>query len=95
MGVQCNRSVDPCTIYSLPERKRLPELKQAVHDYLDIYLDVLAGAAPVADRECLAQISDARRTYLDMLKTRDRSRVMLGKIIGKKKADRIFQEVLT
>ncbi|MFC1591282.1 hypothetical protein ACFL43_02035 [Thermodesulfobacteriota bacterium] len=83
------------TIYSLPERARLPEIKQAVRDYLEIYLDVLAGAAAVTDRGCQAQIASARRTYLEKLRTKDRSRMMLGKIIGTKKANRIFQEVLT
>lgn len=85
---------NPCTIYSMPERSCLEELKACVLAYLAVYLDLLAGAEKTEDKDCCRRIEDFHNAYRHDLTTKDRSQIMLGKIIGKQKASRIFNEVI-
>lgn len=85
---------NPCTIYSMPDRSCLDELKTCVHEYLGVYLELLSGAEKINDPDYCRQVEDFHRVYRNDLVTKDRSQIMLGKIMGKQKAGRIFNEVI-
>ena len=84
----------PGTIYSMPERKLEKDVKRCAMDYLDLYLEMLDQAEAAADPTYAARIEAAQTSYRNDIITKDKSRQMLAKLIGKKKANRIFQEVL-
>ncbi|MCX8044714.1 MAG: phytochromobilin:ferredoxin oxidoreductase [Desulfobacterota bacterium] len=83
-----------CTIYTMPERDRLDDLKACAVGYLQVYAELLATAQPVAETAQRSAIEAFHAAYIRDLTTKDRSQVMLAKIIGKQKAARIFNEVL-
>jgi len=83
------------TIYADPELARLDELKACVREYFAQYLKILTAAEEVADPARLAGITRFHDTFKNDLITKDRSQIMLGKVIGREKAGRIFREVLT
>ncbi len=85
---------NPYTIYSKPDPGRLDELKKCVMDYLEVYLDILSSAQRTDDSEYQHQIEQAHAAFREDLVGKDRSQKMLGKIIGKKKASRIFNELI-
>lgn len=85
---------NPITIYAMPERGFLDELQACVRAYLDVYAALLSQAQPVEDAAYRERIEAFHAAYVRDLTTKDRSQVMLAKIIGKQKAARIFTEVL-
>ena len=84
----------PGTIYSMPERRLEKDVKDCAKDYLDLYLEMLDQAKETSDKAYAEKIRDAQASYRSDIITKDRSRKMLAKLIGSKKADRLFQEVL-
>ena len=82
------------TIYSFPEKTFLKELKRCAIDYLNLYLDLLSQAEEIKDTSYRGEVEKAQKKYLQDLTTNDASRKMLGRIIGKEKANRFFQEVV-
>lgn len=82
------------TIYADPEPARLDELMACVREYFAEYLNMIAAAEPVTDPARLAEITRFYETFKNDLMTKDRSQIMLGKVIGRQKAGRIFREVL-
>ncbi len=82
------------TIYADPETSRLPELQACVREYFSEYLKMLTAAEAVTDHGRLAEIKGFYDRFKSDLITKDRSQIMLGKVIGKQKAGRIFREVL-
>jgi 15,16-dihydrobiliverdin:ferredoxin oxidoreductase len=87
--------VSPYAVYSLPFKTELPGLKRCALDYLKLYLKLFAHAEEIKDPAYLVTIEKARESYLKDLATYDNSRKMLGKIIGKERANRIFHEAIT
>ena len=87
--------VAPYAVYSLPFKTELPGLKRCALDYLRLYLEIFSQAEEIKDPAYLEKVEKARNTYLNDLATYDNSRKMLGKIIGKERANRIFQEAIT
>ena len=63
-------------------------------DYLDLYLEMLDNAEETSDKAYWVRIEAAQAAYRSDIITKDRSRKMLAKLIGSKKADRLFQKVL-
>ena len=84
----------PGTIYSMPERKLEADVKQCALDYLELYLKMLDKAEETTDAEYGERIKAGQAAYRSDIMTKDRSRKMLARLIGKKKANRLFQEVL-
>ena len=84
-----------CTIYSHPATGCLDELKACVKDCLGLYLPMLAGAEKISDPQKLEAVERFHARFVNDVVTKDRSQIMLGKVIGKKKAGRLFREVLT
>ena len=84
----------PYTIYTRPDRTQTEKIQQCVRDYLDVYLELFTAAEPIQDSTYRERVAKARETYRTDLVSKDRSQKMLGKIIGKKRAGRIFNEVL-
>jgi hypothetical protein len=87
--------VSPYAIYSMPEKAALEELKRCAMDYLSLYLELFARAEPIGDPSYRDEVEGVQRRYARDLAENDASRKMLGRIIGKEKARRIFQEVIT
>lgn len=85
----------PYSIYSMPEKTALDELRDCACDYLDLYLGLLVAAQKVDGKERQEEVRKAQESYTRDLATHDDSRKMLGRIIGTNRADRIFTEVLS
>jgi hypothetical protein len=83
------------TLYVDPEPASLDRLKACVREYCEQYFSFLAAAEEVTDPARVAEISRFHAAFKNDLITKDRSQIMLGKVIGKEKAGRIFREVLT
>jgi hypothetical protein len=84
----------PYTVYSMPDRARVRDIKACVSAYLEVYLDILAGAARIDDPRYRARIEQEQKNYINDLLTKDNSQKMLAKILGAQKTRRIFHEVL-
>ena len=84
-----------CTIYTDPALNFLDELKACIKDYVGIYLPMLTAAEKIKDPQKLAAVQSAHGRFVNDVLTKDRSQIMLGKVIGKEKAGRLFREVLT
>ncbi len=82
------------TVYSMAGAEQLGTLQQCAADYLTLYMELFSASSPTADEEKRLHISRARQQYIRDIQEKDSARKMLGKIIGSKKADRIFKEVL-
>lgn len=87
--------VTPYTIYTFPPKTYLEELKGCALAYLRLYLELFSRAEEISDASYADQVANAQKHYRDQLTTHDASRKMLGRIIGKDRANRIFQEVVS
>jgi hypothetical protein len=83
------------TIYTDPAPGFLGELLACVKDYFKVYLPMLTAAERLIDPQKLAAVERFHAGFINDVLTKDRSQIMLGKVIGKEKAGRIFREVLT
>ncbi|MBN2108713.1 MAG: hypothetical protein JW832_14910 [Deltaproteobacteria bacterium] len=84
-----------CTIYTDPAPGFLDELKACVKEYAGLYLPMLTAAEKINDPQRLEAVERFHARFVNDLLTKDRSQIMLGKVIGKEKAGRLFREVLT
>jgi len=84
-----------CTLYSDPAPAFLADLKACVQDYVGLYLPMAAAAQKIADQRTADAVARFHAQFVNDVLTKDRSQIMLGKVIGKEKAGRIFREVLT
>ena len=84
-----------CTLYADPEPARLDDLKACVREYFGLYLKLLASAEKTDDARRTEAAERFHAAFKSDLITKDRSQIMLGKVIGREKAGRIFREVLT
>ncbi len=87
--------VTPYTIYTFPPAAYVQELKQCAISYLELYLNLITRTEPITDPVYAAQVESAQRSYVSALLTNDNSQKMLGRIIGRDRARRIFHEVVT
>jgi hypothetical protein len=87
--------ITPYTIYSFPPKTYLDELKTCALEYLNLYLELFSQAAEIKDGSYADEVESAQKHYREQLATHDASRKMLGRIIGKERANRIFQEVVS
>jgi hypothetical protein len=85
----------PCSIYGMFPRDRLTDFGECAHAYLDHYLKMAAAATPETDPERLAKIAGFHEEFVEDIRTQDKAQSMIAKIIGKKKARRIFYEITT
>lgn len=82
------------TVYSMPDREYLDQIKACALDYLAVYLGLITSVKKIGDEAYRAQIAEAQKVYINNLLTKDASQKMLAKLIGKQKTSRIFNEVL-
>jgi hypothetical protein len=87
--------ITPYTIYSFPPKTYLDELKTCALEYLNLYLELFLQSEEIKNEAYADEIEKAQKHYREQLTTYDASRKMLGRIIGKDKANRIFQEVVS
>ncbi len=83
------------TIYTDPALNFLDELKACIKDYFGLYLPMLTAAEKISDPQKLEAVERAHARFVNDVLTKDRSQIMLGKVIGKEKAGRLFHGVLT
>jgi 15,16-dihydrobiliverdin:ferredoxin oxidoreductase len=86
--------LSPYCIFTKTDKTHLEEIKRCGMDYLTLYLDLLSQAEEVEDISYRDEVERAQKKYTHDLITHDPSRKMLGRIIGKKRADRIFKEII-
>jgi hypothetical protein len=84
----------PYTVYSMPARERVQDIKACVLAYLEVYLDILGSAHRIEDPRYRTRIEQEQKNYINDLLTKDNSQKMLAKILGAQKTRRIFNEVL-
>jgi hypothetical protein len=85
----------PYSIYSMPEKNSLNELRDCAIEYLNRYLNFLSQAEEIKDPTYRDAIEQAQKKYIHDLTTYDASRKMLGRIIGMERSERIFHEVVS
>ncbi|MCP4717057.1 MAG: hypothetical protein GY868_18170, partial [Deltaproteobacteria bacterium] len=78
----------------MPDNDRLEQAKECAWQYLRCYLDLLDRTEKITDPGYRQKIATASLSYCDQLSEKDGSRKMLGRLIGMKKADIIFKEVI-
>jgi len=82
------------TQYSMVRNTELGKAMDCAHEFLDLYLDMAGSAEKNKDAAYVERFDRACLDYCDVLSEKDGSRQMLGKIIGMKKANIIFNEVI-
>jgi len=82
------------TIYSMPDATAADDVKNCALDYLTLYLDLFSKAKKVEDDSYGEKVKKAHDAYRQDIIEKDGSRKMIAKIIGMKKANRLFREVL-
>jgi len=85
----------PYCTFARVKKNLIEEVLQCGIDYLNLYLVILIKAEKNEDPSFQEKVKKAQDHYINDLVTKDPSRKMLGKIIGKERAERIFHEVLT
>ena len=83
------------TIYGLFPKERLEDVSNCCFAYLDLYMNKVSQAKPVSDSERLQKIINFHDEWVDDIRTQDKAQSMIAKMIGAKKARRIFYEVTT
>ena len=83
-----------CAIYAHPSRDNLSSVKSCVLDYLEVYLHLLTSAEKVTNADRRQQIIGFHKKFKQDLATKDGAQKMLARVIGKKRAGRIYNEVL-
>ena len=82
------------TIYSMPDAKYADDVKNCSLDYLKVFLELFSKAEKITDAPRLESIKKAHDRYCQDIVEKDGSRKMIAKLIGMKKANRVFREVL-
>jgi len=83
------------TIYGLFPLDRLDDVSSCCFDYLDYYVSQLASVSVETDPDRLATLNAFHEKWIDDIRTQDKAQGMIAKMIGAKKARRIFYEVTT
>ena len=85
---------NPCTVYTRPDKSFMGTIKDCSLDYLHAYLGIIAKAEKIKDEQYQIRIEQAHTSYIQDLIAKDASRKILGRIIGMRRANQIFQRVL-
>ncbi len=83
------------TIFGMFPKERGAAITACMFDYLDEYLARVRDATPVADPVRRRRIADFQAQFVEDIRTQDKARGMIGKMIGAEKAQRIFYEITT
>jgi len=86
--------LSPYCLFAKTAKTHLEEIKQYGIECLDLYLDLLSRAKEVQDLSYRDEIERAHKKYIQDLITYDPSKKPLGRIIGMKNADRIYEEII-
>jgi 15,16-dihydrobiliverdin:ferredoxin oxidoreductase len=86
--------LSPYCLFAKTDKTHLEEIKQYGLECLTLYIDLLSQAEEVQDPSYRDEIEKAHKKYIQNLITYDPSRKTLGRIIGKKRSDRIYNEII-
>lgn len=81
-------------LYAMPSANRHEEVRACVMAYLDLYLELLLSATPIADEQHRLAVQRRREQFVHDLVTKDRAQKALGRFIGKKRLGLFQQYVL-
>ena len=84
-----------CTLYGMYPGERVDDITACVFDYLDVYLRQVQRAQPMTDPNRRAVVAAFHRQFRDDIRTQDKARGMMAKLIGADTAKRIFYEIVT
>jgi hypothetical protein len=85
----------PCSIYGMFGRDRFDDLQSCAQHYLEHYLQQSKEAEKITDIKRREQVGAFHEQFVDDIRTQDKAQGMIAKMIGKKKARRIFYEITT
>jgi hypothetical protein len=85
---------NPCTLFAMTPVDCYERYVQCALEYAGLYCERLAQFPALEDQASRTRAADAQRRFCLELAEKDATRPLLGKIIGRRRADRIFQEVL-
>lgn len=85
----------PATIFGLYSMDELDDLVNCALEYLGTYLKMTRNAGKVEDAERLTQIGKFHEQFKEDIRTKDRGRWVLAKLMSDDYARRVFYEVAT
>lgn len=83
------------TFFAVTSQDCCKRFEACAFEYAELYCERLQTCPRVEDTAARAKIAAARNQLRRDIAEKDTTRHLLAKIIGRKRADRIFQEVLT
>lgn len=84
----------PCSFFAMTSADCYERYEQCAIEYVELYCERLRQCPQLADDDARTRASDAQRQFCLELAEKDTTRNILAKVIGRRRADRIFQEVL-
>ena len=82
------------TVYTMLDNSDLESAIECSFDYFIYYLELLDNAKIIKNPSYRIRVDTAGLNYCNDLSEKDGSRKMLGRFIGMKRANKIFQEVI-
>jgi hypothetical protein len=83
-----------CTFFAMTSADCYERYEQCAIEYVELYCERLRQCPQLADDDARTRASDAQRQFCLELAEKDTTRNILAKVIGRRRADLIFQEVL-
>ncbi len=83
------------TFFAKPSSKFYNDYCQCALDYLSCYLDQFAGCELSQDKRYIQNLQDSHQAYRKFMLTDDKTRLLLGRLIGQKRSCDIFSKVLS
>jgi hypothetical protein len=78
----------------MSDAKYADDVKNCSLDYLKVFLELFSKAEKIMDVPYLESIKKAHDRYCQDIVEKDGSRKTIAKIVGMKKANQVFREVL-
>ncbi len=82
------------SVYAMLDNSNLESAIECAFDYFKYYLKLLDRAKIISNPSYRIRVDTAGLNYCNELSEKDGSRKMLGRFIGMKRANKIFQEVI-
>ncbi|MCX5899957.1 MAG: hypothetical protein NTX06_04340 [Proteobacteria bacterium] len=85
---------NPCSLFAMTSADCYERYEQCALEYVELYCERLHQCPPLEDEDARKRAAEAQRQFCLELAEKDTTRHILAKVIGRRRADRIFQEVL-
>lgn len=84
-----------CSFFAITSADSYERYEQCAIEYVQLYCERLTQCPLLEDEDARKKVADARQQFCRDIAEKDTTRHILAKVIGRRRADRIFQEVLT